>query len=146
MDRTALTQEVAHLFRISGHKVDVSVSINHREIDIRAEETQGLVRKVILVECADYQSPVGVEKFQSDLNKLVGARDQLQEGVVLMHVSRSGYTQNATGLALDKGVSIYSLSALRHQLVNFDAYIDAVERDGSRNVILNEYQPTKIHY
>ena len=61
MDKTALTNEVAHLFRISGHKVDTSTVINHREIDVRAEETQGLVRKTILVECADHGTPVGVE-------------------------------------------------------------------------------------
>ena len=146
MDDTDLTREVAHLFRISGHKVDIGVSINHREIDVRAEETQGLVRKVILVECADHRRPVGVEKFQSDLSKLAAARDQLQEIAVLMHVSRSGYTKNASGLALEKGVSIFSLSSLTHQLVNFDAYIHAVQHDKSRSIILNEYQPTKIHF
>ena len=146
MDNTTLTNEVAHLFRISGYKVDTSVEINHREIDVRAEETQGLIRKTILVECADYDSSVGVSKIQEDLNKLEAAREQMQESVILMHVSRNGYSKNASGYALDKGISIFSFASLIHQLVNFDAYIKAVENDKARNIILNEYQPTKVHF
>lgn len=146
MDNTALTSEVAHLFRISGHKVDTSVEINHREIDVRAEEKQGLIRKIILVECADYNSPVGVDKIQEDCRKLEAAREQMQENVILMHVSRNGYSKNASGYALNKGISIFSFTSLIHQLVNFDAYIEAVENDKARDIILNEYQPTKIHF
>ena len=146
MDNTALTSEVAHLFRISGHKVDTGVEINHREIDVRAEETQGLIRKIILVECADYNSPVGVSKIQEDLNKLEAAREQMKENVILMHVSRNGYSKNASGYALDKGIDIFPLISLTHQLVNFDSYIKAVENDKARDIILNEYQPTKIHF
>ena len=79
MDKTKLVAEVAHLFRISGHKVDTSVEINHREIDVFAEETQGLVRKKILIECADFAKPVGVDKVQTDLNKLRAAKEVLKE-------------------------------------------------------------------
>lgn len=146
MDNTALTNEVAHLFRISGYKVDTSVKINHREIDVRAEETQGLIRKIILVECADYGSPVGVSKVQEDINKLEAAQAQMQQSVVLMHVSRNGYSESASGYALDKGISIFSFTSLIHQLVNFDAYIKAVENDKARDIILKEYQPTKLHF
>lgn len=145
MDKTPLTTEVAHLFRISGHKVDVSVQINHREIDIRAEETQGLIRKVILVECADYSSSVGIQKLQEDLLKLTAAKEHMGELAILMHVSRNGYSQQASGYALEQGVSIYTLSSLTHQLVNFDAYINAVENDKARTIILNEYQPTRVY-
>ena len=67
------------------------------------------------------------------------------ETAVLMHVSRSGYTQHASGYALEHGIAIFTLSSLTHQLVNFDAYINAVENDKSRDIILHEYQPTKLH-
>ena len=146
MDNTELTTEVAHIFRVSGYSVDVSVSINNAEIDIRAEETQGLIRKVLLVECADHDRPVGVPKMRTDLNKLEAAREFLKENAVLMHVSRAGYTQNASGYAHNKGISCFSLDSLTHQLVNFDAYIRAVEADHARDIILAEYQPTKMHF
>ena len=146
MDTTDLTNEVAHLFRISGHKVDTSVRINHREIDVRAEETQGLIRKIILVECADHQTSIGVQKLQEDITKLEAAKEQMQAHVLLMHVSRNGYSPNASGYALDKGISIFTLASLIHQLVNFDAYIESVKNDKARDVILNEYQPTKMHF
>ncbi|MCY4488977.1 MAG: hypothetical protein OXF11_17925 [Deltaproteobacteria bacterium] len=107
MDKTPLAKEVAHLFRVTGHKVDVSVEINHSEIDVRAEETQGLVRKVILVECADYGRPVGIRKMREDLNKLEAARELLKHNAVLMHVSRNGYSKNASGFALDNGAPFF---------------------------------------
>ena len=73
MDRTNLVEKVASLFRISGYKVDTSVIINHREIDVRAEETQGLVRKIILIECADFTRNVPVDKITYDILKLKAA-------------------------------------------------------------------------
>ena len=146
MDNTALTEQVAHLFRISGYKVDKSVQINHAEIDIRAEETQGLIRKIILVECADFKSSVGVRKIRDDINKLEAARGQLKDNVILMHVSRNGYSKTASGYALDKGIAIFTFTSLTHRLVNFDSYIDAVENDNVRDIILTEYQPTRLHF
>ena len=63
-----------------------------------------------------------------------------------MHVSRNGYSKVASAYALEKGVSFFTLTSLTYQLVNFDSYIDAVEADKVRSTIINEYQPTKIHY
>lgn len=146
MDKTELVSKVCHLFRISGYKVDPSVKINHREIDIRAEETQGLIRKIVLVECADYKKPVGILKLQEDLNKLDAAKEDLKGAAVIMHVSRNGYSPDASGYALDKGISIFSYEDLTYQLVNFDTYISAIKNDPSREIILREYQPNKIHY
>lgn len=146
MDDTALTGQVAHLFRISGYKVDTSVEINHGEIDVRAEETQGLVRKTILVECADFASAVSIRKMREDVNKLEAAQEQMRHHAVLMHVSRNGYSKNASGYALDKGIEVFTLVSLTHRLVNFKAYIEAVENERVRSVILTEYQPTKLHY
>lgn len=146
MNNPELTTEVAHIFRVSGYSVDVSVSINNAEIDIRAEETQGLIRKVLLVECADHNRRVGVQKMRTDLNKLEAAREFLKESAVLMHVSRTGYTADASGFAHNKGISCFTLDSLTHQLVNFDAYIRAVEADPARDIILAEYQPTKMHF
>lgn len=146
MDKTDLVKKVAHLFRVSGCKVDISVEINHREIDVVAKETQGLIRKTILVECADYSKNVGIDKFQEDLRKLDSAKEELQEHAIVMHVARKGYTKNAAGYALQKGISIYTLEDLENQLVNFDAYIEKVENEPIRKVILREYQPNMIHY
>ena len=146
MDKTALTAEVTHLFLIAGYKVDTSVRINHREIDVRRGETQGLIRKIILVECADYAASVGVQKMQDDISKLKAARDDLLESAILMHVSRNGYSPDASGYALSQGVAIFTISTLTHQLVNFQSYIQAVENDRARDIILNEYQPTKLHF
>lgn len=146
MDKTALVNKVAHLFRISGCKVDTSVRINYREIDIRAEERQGLVRKIILVECADYKDPVGVQKLQEDLLKLNSAKEALKDSAVVMHVSRLGYSPDAAGYAHDRGLSIFSLNDLTGQLINFDNYVSAVESDQLRPVIEREYQPNRIHF
>jgi len=146
MDKTELVAKVSNIFRISGYKVDTSVKINHREIDIRAEETQGLVRKIILIECADYDKNVGVDKVQSDIRKLRAAKEVLKDNAIIMHVSRNGYTPDAFGYAKENGVSIYSLEDLTNQLINFDDYIQAIENDKLRPIILKEYQPNKIYY
>ena len=146
MDKTKLVQEVANLFRLTGHKVDISVKINHREIDVRAEETQSLLRKVILIECADYQTSVGVAKLQEDVTKLRSAQEQLKDKAVIMHVSSSGYSPDASGYAHDQGIAIFTLDDLLNQLVNFDAYIASILSDPQRPVILKEYQPTLMHY
>lgn len=146
MDKTELVSKVAHLFRISGHKVDTSVIINHREIDVRAEETQGLVRKIILIECADYSKPVGVDKVQEDINKLRAAKEVLKDNAVIMHVSKLGYTPNGFGYASENGVPAFSLESLESQLINFDEYVTSVENEKLRPVILKEYQPNKIYF
>ncbi len=62
-----------------------------------------------------------------------------------MHVSRLGYTPDASGYAYDRGLSVFSLADLTSQLINFDDYIAAVESDQLRPVIEREYQPNKIH-
>jgi|GEM_PF-1490661 len=146
MDKTKLVEEVAQLFRANGHKVDTSIKINHREIDVRAQETQTLVRKVILIECADYSTPVGVGKMQEDLSKLSAAREHLKESAVLMHVSRQGYTPDAAGYAADAGVSAYAFHDLQAQLINFEPYLSAIRTDPLRTTILKEYQPNRVHY
>jgi hypothetical protein len=145
MDKTALVAQVAHLFEISGYKVDKSVRINHREIDVVAEELHGLLRKIVLIECADYEENVGVDKLQTDLLKLRAAQETLRDRAVIMHVARNGYTPDASGYAMDQGISTATLRSLTAQLVNFDPYLEAVDRDSLRPVILQEYQPTKMH-
>jgi len=146
MDKTELVKKVANLFRVSGYKVDISVEINHREIDIRAEEMQGLVRKIILVECADYSRNVGIAKLQEDLLKLRSAKEKLKDSAIVMHVARMGYTPDAIGYALENGVSTFCLEDLEAKLINFDAYIESVENEQIRQIILREYQPNSIHY
>jgi len=145
MDKTALVATVKALFEMTGHRVQTSVRIGHREIDVIAEEQTGLVRKTILVECADYASPVGIDKLQTDLNKLDAARRTLDARAVAMHVAAAGYTQDASGYALERGIPLETLDSLQLKLVNFEPYIDAVCADPIRPIILREYQPTKIH-
>lgn len=146
MDKTELVSKVSNLFRISGCKVDISVKINHREIDIRAEETQGLVRKIILVECASYAEPVGVSKIQNDITKLRSAKEVLKDNAIIMHVSKTGYSPEASGYALDNGISIFSFDELKSQLINFDSYIKAIEDEPLRQTIIKEYQQNQIHF
>ena len=146
MDNTLLVQEVAELFRVSNHKVDTSVKINHREIDICAEELTGIVRKTILVECADYGRTVGVEKLTEDLGKLKAAVEELKHHAVIMHVSRHGYSPDAIGYAKDAGIATFTLSDLQSKIVNFEPYVQAVRQDQLRPMILKEYQQNRIHY
>ena len=40
MDKTRLVSTVANLFQLTGHRVSTSVKINHREIDVVAEESE----------------------------------------------------------------------------------------------------------
>lgn len=144
MDKTDLANEVAELFRMNGHAVEVSVKINHREIDVVARELQGIFPKTYLIECADYAQAVGVGKMQDDLNKLAAARRELGESAVLVHVSRNGYTQEAAGLALSEGVSHTSIENIRRNLINFEPYVTYVRKDPLREIILREYQPTAV--
>jgi hypothetical protein len=146
MDNTGLVREVAELFRTCGHSVVTSIKINHREIDVRAEETQGLVRKIILIECADYEASVGVDKLQTDITKLRAARESLGDSAVIMHVSRNGYSPDASGYAADQHITTHTLNDLQVRLVNFAPYIEAIEHDKLREPILKEYQPNKIHF
>jgi hypothetical protein len=145
MDNTKLVAEVAELFNVSGYKVDTSVKINFREIDIRAEELQGLIRKIVLIECADYNKPVGIDKLQEDIRKLHSAKEALKDNAIIMHVSRKGYSANAKGYAFENGIPIYSIESLANQLINFNDYIDAIENEQIRDVILKEYQPNPLY-
>jgi hypothetical protein len=146
MDNTKLVSEVSELFSISGYSVKTSVKVNHREIDIYAEELQNLIRKIVLIECADYERPVGIDKLQTDFNKLSAAKEHLTGRAVIMHVSRNGYTPEAYGYALDSGVDVFSIAELRSRLVNFSEYIDAIANDKSKQAILKEYQPNRMHF
>ncbi len=146
MDKTRLVKEVAHLFELTGHRVQTSVTINHREIDVVAEELTGLLRKTILIECADYEQTVGVDKLQEDLRKLRSAQENLRDRAVIMHVSRRGYSPAASGYANENGIAISTIEALSARLVNFDPYVQAVENEQIRKVIQAEYQPTRIHF
>lgn len=146
MDKTELVQKVAQLFRVTEHKVDISIKLEHREIDIIATPLQGLVRAPILVECADYSHTVGVEKIQSDIAKLVAARKSIGQSCVFMHVSTNGHSSEALGMAREESISCYTLQALISNLVNFDPYIDKIENEVVRQVIETEYQPTKMFY
>lgn len=146
MDKTKLVSEVSELFSISGYSVKTSVKVNHREIDIYAEELQNIIRKIVLVECADYKKPVGIVKMQEDIGKLSAAKEHLKGKAVLTHVSRSGYTPEAYGSAIDSGIDVFSIEELRSRLVNFDEYVNAIEGDKSKETILKEYQPNRMHF
>jgi GTPase SAR1 family protein len=146
MDKTELVKAVANLFQLAGHRVQTSVRINHREIDVVAEELAGLLRKTVLIECADYAKPVGVEKLQADLLKLRAAAESMRDRAVLMHVSRVGYSPDASGYARDQGLAISTIDVLTAQLVNFDPYVASVKAEPMRAVIEAEYQPTRIHF
>ena len=100
----------------------------------------------VLIECADYSRPVGVERIQDDLAKLCAAREHLRESAVVMHVSRNGYTPEAAGYAADAGISAYAFPDLQAQLINFEPYFSAVEADPLRSTILMEYQPNRVHF
>ena len=146
MDKTALVSEVAELFRLNGHSVETSVKINHREIDVVARELQGLFPKTFLIECADYTSTVGVQKMQEDIDKLLAARRELGEAAVITHVSRLGYTSEASGLALSEGVSFSKIDNLRANLVNFGPYIRFVRSEPLKATVTKEYQPTHVSH
>ena len=146
MDKTRLVSTVANLFQLTGHRVSTSVKINHREIDVVAEELNTLLRKTILIECADYSTPVGVDKLQTDLLKLRSAQETMRDRAVVMHVSAVGYSPEASGYALEQGIAISTVDQLVARLVNFDRYLEAVQHEQIRAVIETEYQPTKIHF
>jgi len=146
MDKTSLVKAVANLFELTGHRVQTSVKVNHREIDVVAEELNTLLRKTVLIECADYSAPVGVDKLQTDLLKLRSAQETMRDRAVVMHVSSIGYTPEASGYAQDQGIAISTIDSLTARLVNFDQYVESILREPIKSVITAEYQPTKIHF
>jgi GTPase SAR1 family protein len=145
VDKTELVQQVAYLFKISGYIVDTSVEVNFREIDVIATERHGLIRKTVLVECADYSGTVGIAKLQEDVGKLEAAQKHLGHQAIIMHVSVCGYTQNASGYALENKIPIFKLGDLKNHLIDFSEYVEMINHDPQRTVILKEYQETSIH-
>lgn len=145
MDKTELVQQVAHLFNISGYIVDTSVEVNFREIDVIAVERHGLIRKTVLVECADYSTTVGISKLQDDVGKLEAAQKHLGHQAIIMHVSIHGYTQNASGYALENKIPVFKLSDLKNHLIDFSEYVEMIKNDPQRIIISKEYQETSIH-
>ena len=145
MDKTALTARVAELMSLSDHDVSTSVLINFREIDVVARERFGVTRKTILIECADYAAPVGIAKLQEDLEKLRAAQREYGSSCTLMHISANGYSQNAAGYARSEKVDALTISDLTARIVNFEAYLNSVDQDPLKPVILSEYQPTRLH-
>ncbi len=145
MDKTDLVGRVKHLFELSGHKVVSSVEINHTEIDVLAEELHGLVRKKVLVECTE-EKKVGVPKLRADAEKLRAAMAQLGGSAVPMHVALNAYTTQARGYAQSNNIDAYTLEELETRLVNFDEYVNAIEREPVRQAILDEYQETRLHF
>lgn len=146
MDKTDLVNNVATIFRLNGHKVETDVEINHRRIDVVAEEMQGLFRKTWLIECAEYSENVSVGKAQDDINKLNAAREKMASACVCAHISLTGYTPQASGYLRDAGVSFSSYSNLISSMINFSPYIKNIKSENIRDIILKEYQETKMHY
>lgn len=146
MDKTELVNNVATIFRLNGHKVETDVQINHRRIDVVAEEMQGLFRKTWLIECAEYSKNVDVGKAQDDINKLNAAREKMSSACVCAHISLSGYTPQASGYLRDAGVSFSTYSNLISNMINFSPYVESVENEKTRAVILKEYQETRIFF
>jgi uncharacterized protein YjbI with pentapeptide repeats len=62
-----------------------------------------------------------------------------------MHVAAKGYTTDANAFAQQKRLDAFSFNNLVSRLMNFDGYVEAVDADPLRPVILNEYQATAIH-
>lgn len=146
LNKSQLVDAVEELLLATNHSVKKSVEINGREIDIVAEERQGLAPKTILIECADYSKPVGVDKLQEDIRKLDAARDNLNKyRTVCMHVSNVGYSRQANTYAHQNGLDIFSIHQLQNRIINFESYFEVIERDKQRNVIELEYQETKIN-
>ncbi len=146
MDKTELVNNVATIFRLNGHKVETDVEINHRRIDVVAEEMQGIFRKTWLIECAEYKDNVGIGKAQDDLNKLNAAKEKLASACVCAHISYSGYSPQASGYLRDAGVSFSTYDNLISNMINFSPYVDGVESEKIRAVILKEYQETSIYF
>lgn len=145
MDKTLLVNQVAELMALADHDVRTSVRVGSREIDVVAEERSGISRKTLFIECADYSSPVGVEKVQSDLTKLRAAQEEYQYSSHLMHVARNGYTTDANSYIKKNRVDAFEFQALVSRLMNFDGYVRSVQQDPVRRVIMDEYQATAIH-
>lgn len=146
MDKTELVNKVAHLFQLSGYKVQTSVEINYREIDVVANQQQGLVRNTVIVECADYKKTVGIDKVRQDLRKLTEAKEKLGHSCVAMHVSTLGYSPKAKGYALENNLEISTVSELAARLINFENYVECIEKDKLRPIILKEYQATTMQF
>jgi len=146
MDKTELVKNVAEIFRINGHSVETDVEINFRRIDVVAKEIQGLFPKTILIECAEYKKNVDIGKAQDDVNKLNAAREKLGAGCFCAHVSLSGYSPQASGYLSSNSISFSTYANLIARMINFSPYIDSVESDGLRPIILKEYQETTIYF
>ena len=145
LDKDQLVNAVEELLLATNHSVKKSVEINGREIDLVAEESQGLAPKMILIECAAYAKPVGVNKLQEDIKKLDAARDNLNKyRTVCMHVSSLGYSKQANTYAYQNGLDIFTISQLQNRIINFQSYFDVIESDRQRKIIESEYQETKI--
>jgi len=129
MDRTQFVGAVAELLRIADHEVQTSVMVNHQEVHVLARERTGLARKSLVIECTTHDNPVDTAELEAGLSKLRAVIRHLGHSAVPMHVSATGYTKDAAGLARSEHLDALSFDELTSRLVNFEDYIAAMEKD-----------------
>lgn len=144
--REQLIKDVEKLLQLTGHRISIRDDLTRAGVHILAEETNTVSRKSLLVLCDATTSPMTRHQLESTFVGAFDMRARMGGSVILMHVAKGGHEEDAQRYAQEVGIDACSLRDLEHRMVNFKPYIRAIQSDRLRQLILREYQPTKIHF
>ena len=111
----------AEMFRLLGFQVERNALIAGSQVDLVLRRSTGAIREVYLVECKDYQDPVGIAALRSFWASLEAARRELP-GANGIFVTRQDLTKEAKAFADSIGIQHLTLRDLESRLVDLTPY------------------------
>ncbi|MCP4661162.1 MAG: NACHT domain-containing protein, partial [bacterium] len=114
--------------RLLGYKTDLDYSKDALQFDVRIERAGGPFAVHGLVECKDWDRPVGqreVREFASKVEHARRADGKLYQAIL---IARSGFVNNAHAVAATNLVELRTFQELLLSLVDLDPHLEAAVR------------------
>jgi RNA polymerase sigma factor (sigma-70 family) len=119
---------VQGVLRLLGYTVEHDVTVAGCQIDLMATLHAGVISHRLIVDCKDYDRPVGNDEVKEFAGIVAVARNQAVVDKGLM-VARSGFTRHAKELAERSGIEAVAFEVLQNQLIDFRPYLERVVTD-----------------
>ena len=130
-------KQVLSILRLLGYSVERNVTLNGCQIDLLAIYHTGVIPLRLMVECKDYDHPVGIEEVKAFAGSLAPASGRaVDKGLI---VAKSGFTREAKELAQSCGIQPVTYADLSTALVDFDGYISQVIREFDQLPVASSY-------
>lgn len=120
-------ERVAELFRLLGYQTVVDYKRNDQQFDVRLEK-RGVPPTYALVECKDYQRPVGQEDLLKFVLKVQHAKKADNLPYQPIFIARSGFVNNAHEVARLEFVHLMTFQELLLSLVDLEPNLEAAIR------------------